>query len=275
MPFPKANPMESLRTMLRMPSITNVSSLSDRGLDIAQGLGDYEPDETELMSAQNELGGTVSREALRKGAMQHIKRRLADASTAQQYKLQQEGAQGQRELAKQRLANEGSSNVARIQTEGKAAQAEAAANAKQAALDALLQGVGNSGRSVSVPGVGSIGAERPAPGQSRNAQPTDAQMKRLNSTRGNFQGFSPLSSAYEWFTGKPSGERTAYGSELEGILQRAGSMTDMNEMLGMLAQYPGSIDQKMAAAQADENFDFDLSQLSPYEREYMQFKLGQ
>jgi hypothetical protein len=275
MPFLKANPMESLRTLMGLKSVTNVGGLTDRGLDIAQGLGDYEPDETELLAAQNELGGTVSREALRKGAMAHIKRRLADASTAQSYKLQQEGAQTHRDLSKQRLANEGTENVARINAEGKAAQAEAGFNAKQAALDALLQGVGNSGRSISVPGVGSVGREPVAAGGGRMQQPTDQQMKRLNSARGNFEGFSPFSSLYEKFTGKPSGERIAYGTELEGILDRTGNLGDMNDMLGMLAQYPGSLQDKMAAAQADEAFDYDLSQLGPYEREYLKFKLGQ
>lgn len=277
MPQPMVDtPENALQRLRGMLTGSNVSTLSNRGLDIAQGLSDYEPSDVELQEAQNELGGRYSREQLREGAMSRIKRQLSDAATAQSYKMQQSQLEANRDLAKQRLANEGTSSVARIQTEGKAAQAEAAANAKQAALDALLGAAGGTGRALSVSGVGSIGAERAPVAQSRMSQPTDAQMKRLNSSRSNFEGFSPFSRAYEWFTGKPSGERTAYGAELEGILQRAGSMQDMNELVGRLAQYPGSVDEKLAAEQAsqDEN-SFDVTALSPYEREYIRFKLGQ
>ena len=271
------NPMESLRTLMRLPSVSNVSNLSDEGLDIAQGLGDYAPSEAELMGAQEQTGGAISREMIRKSAMANIKQKLMAGQQAQAYKLQQDQAGHQRDLSKQRLANEGQENVARINTEGKAAQAEAAARAKAEMADAMIQGAAGSGRSVSVSGVGGIGPQPRQPGQGSSEPPTEGMLKRLQESKGRFEGFSPLSSLYEKFTGKPSGEREAYGSALSDVLSRSGSMETVQQVAGLLAKYPGTLQQKIAAAQAasEEEFPYDLSGLDPYEQQYLQFKLGQ
>jgi hypothetical protein len=279
MPFGKINPLEALRTLTGMNTGTNVRNLDARGLDIAQGYGDYEPSEVELMDAQNELGGSVSRESLRSGAMSHIKRKLAEGQTAQNYKMQVEGAQHQRELGKQRLANEGSSNVARIQTEGKAAQAEMQANAKQAALDAMLEQFGGTGRGFNVSGVGGVSPERAA-GPTTRQLPTDQMNKTLRESRGAYRGSHPIDAVLDSVPGLSalSGtnrRRTEYEQSLQSILHRSGSLQDLNDAMAGLAQYPGSLQDKIAAAQQDDSFEFDLSGLDPYEQEYLKLKLEQ
>jgi len=274
MPFPKANPMESLRTLMRLPSVTNVGSLTDQGLDIAQGLGEYEPGEADLMAAQEQTGGAVSREMLRKSAMQTIKQKLAAAAQAQQYKMAQDSAGHQRDLQKQELVNRGNQDVARINTEGKAAQAEAAARAKAEALDAMIQGVGGSGRSFSVSGVGGVGPQ-PKQGATSRQAPTDKMLERLEGARSSYSGFSPLSWAYEKFTGKPSGERSAYETAMADVIARGGgNVEDIKSAAQILSKYPGSLDQKIAAAQADESNLYDFSGLDHYEKENIAYLLG-
>jgi hypothetical protein len=275
-PLPSAKPIDSLRTLMGLQSPANVRSLDAAGLDRAQGFGEYEPSEAELLDAQLETGGSVSRESLRSGAMSHVKQKLAQQGQQQQYKMQLEGQQQERELAKQRLANEGTANAARIAGDSRVSQAEAAAKAKQDALDTVMgyiQGNGDPNRGFSVPGVFSQ-PNAPRQGQQTQAQTVPSDMdKRLSDTRSQFRASHPMDYLLDKIPGGgmfsgTQGRTADYENALNSVLTRTGKM-------GGVQTIANALKGRMTAAQAIQQLEAEGEILDPYEQEYLTLKLGQ
>lgn len=263
-----SNPLETLHNML---SISNVGKLDQRGLDLAQGYGDYDPSDAELMDAQLETGSGMSREALRTGTMSHIKQKLAQQGQQQAYKMdlahektaaeaQARAAQNEAILARQReLADERANQAALTREDNQ--QFQSGQQAERLAQQELLAG------------------QRQAAGSRNTMVPADMD-KRLSDTRKTYQGSHPVDYLLDKLPGGgmlsgTQGRRQDYENSLVSVLTRQGSMQDLQAAVQGLAQYPGGLQDKLAAADADPNFEFDLSGLDPYEQEYMKLKLGQ
>jgi len=267
-PQPGVNPLQSLRSLMGLQSVSNVGNLSDRGLDVAAGIDQYEPDEQELKAAQMQTGGSVSREDIRKSAMGNVRQKLAERAQQQQRQDQLLAQQEESARQKQMLVNEGNANVARITGDSRVNQAESAANAKQAALDAMLKALGGGDRSMSVSGVGSVGAPPRNTGATAAQNVPEGMDKRLQDARSKTQGFHPLDFLQRKMGGTPAAD-TQYDAALTSVLTRMGVLEDLQGDASTLANTPGAtLDERIAAAGGD------ASSLHPYEREWLSRKLG-
>lgn len=253
-PLPGVNPDESLRALRSMESISNVGGLTDEGLDIAQGYGQFAPSEGELMEAQRPTGGSVSRETIRKGAMGQIKKMLG---------LQQIEHGQKMDIAQEKTNAE--------------AQARAAQNEAIAARQREMAEIQNAERNAAREDAQTfqagqqqerLAAQANRPATSATTLPTEGMDKRLSESRQAFEGFSPLSRTYEWITGKPSGERTRYQSALESVLERSGSLGPLQEAVRE-AQDAG-----MSAADAIQDARNQGVTLNTHEQQYLQLVLG-
>jgi hypothetical protein len=66
----------------------------------------------------------------------------------------------------------------------------------------------------------------------------------------------------------------AYEMALTNYLGRAGSLADTQSAAQALTKVPGgTIEERLANAQNDPNFPYDLSDLDPYELEYLKLKV--
>lgn len=259
------NGMESLRTLLKMPSISNVSGLSQRGLDIASGLGDYEPSEAELLAAQQATGGGISRETLRSGALDHVRKMLTERK-AQQGRQDELAARAQQDaLAKQELVNKGNEGVARIQGDARVNAAENSAAAAwarlqdQQAAQAALQD-------------DRLAARAQQPGTQATTVPSDMD-KRLSETRKSFQGAHPLDYLLDKLPGGSmlsgtQGRQRDYINSLTSVLTRTGKMQNIQAA----ADYAKA--NGLSAADAINQFKQGGVTLDPYEQEFLQLTLG-
>lgn len=72
-----------------------------------------------------------------------------------------------------------------------------------------------------------------------------------------------------------NGGRREYENALTAVLDRKGDLGDLTKIASGLQQYPGSIDDKINAANSDDAFPYDLSSLDDLHRAYLNLKLGQ
>ena len=106
------DPNDALNALRSMQSVTNVGGLSDEGLDIAQGLGDFEPSEADLMNAQRSATvttpsgsfATPSRESLRGQAMGKVRQLLKMGDIKQQQAKELEAQKQAGETERSRIA---------------------------------------------------------------------------------------------------------------------------------------------------------------------------
>lgn len=147
----------ALGVLARLKSLTNVGAQSNRGLNIAAGIDDLGPTDSELEDAQlhdadhqearTGYSFTDSRENMRDDAMARLRRKLTEGAMAQQADIasKQAGplATAQGELAKQRAADE----AQRPLRESEAAKnnAEAGQATAGASMTQRLLGLGGSG----------------------------------------------------------------------------------------------------------------------------------
>lgn len=149
----------ALGVLSRLRSLTNIGQASNRGLDIAQGIDDLGPTDSELEDEQNKdatigelthgYGFTDSKENLRADAMQGLRRRLLEAGAAHQADVEKAAAGPAAtvagEIAKQRAADAAQADVRASEAaknRAEAGQAEAGASLTQRLLG--LNGGGQS-----------------------------------------------------------------------------------------------------------------------------------
>lgn len=279
------NPLATLVGLRSRSNMTGAPGMTNRALDVVSGDDWMEPSETELLDMQDAEGvGTRtsrggdyttvrSRDSLRDSGMQTLKRTLGlaeiEAANEAEVEMAPERLRGQNQLRERQLANQGAERVARIGADQRVQVAEANAAAKEDALSRLLQGAPND-RSVSVSGVGSVGAPRTA--ANRPAPPVqqglyDAVTKARQARDSSM--FAPIQRKM----GMTPSVDTAYEQALTNVIHRMGNMDDAQSVAAALQGYPGDIKAKMAAAQADPNFEFDLTQLDPYTQQYLELKV--
>lgn len=97
------------------------------------------------------------------------------------------------------------------------------------------------------------------------------QMKAMTDAKTAYEG--PLNSLLRKVGA--NGGRREYENNLTSVLERKGDLGDLTKIASGLQQYPGTLDDKINAAQGDNNFPYDLSSLDDLHRAYLQLKLGQ
>lgn len=263
-----STPQESLRTLLRMrPPVTD-SYVSRRRAEIHSGVDDLLPeaDSPDFHLAQEELGGGFSRDAIRSSALTQLRNKLKMAEDAREHDLRKAAVphqvQGEFDIRKEIIANQGRERQAQIGADSRVATAEAQAQAREAAANMLLQGAGGN-RSVSVSGVGSVGAP-PRAGGRNGGEPTDAMLKRLNEAKSAYGGIRSRAARVIGL----DGGREQYTSSLKEVLDRKGLAGRANEMVRD-ARAEGKTAEQWIAEAAANGVDLDI-----HEQEYLKFMLG-
>ena len=65
------------------------------------------------------------------------------------------------------------------------------------------------------------------------------------------------------------------GDDMEPDPQAANvPASQVDAVLTELGRYKGSFDERVLQAQQDDSFDYDLSQIHPLTRQYLQLKIG-
>lgn len=261
------NPLESLATLLKLRSATNVSGIpTNRGLDVATGMDEFEPTEQELMDAQSTptTSGPYqvfkSRDSIRDNAMQTLRRTMG--LQAQEHEREMEGKL-------KPIQERGRYDVQVAQEETKAAEA-----ARRSNQDAILerqreardfQAQQNELNRANAAALQEDRQAAAAAGGSQNPIPA-TMYGAAEKARGTFN--SPMSRLGRMVG--LGGGADAYESSLTNILDRKGTLAEVQEVLGVLQGVQGgSIDERIANSGVA-----GLQQLDPYERQYLALKLG-
>lgn len=268
--FPQPNPMGSLQTLLRMKSPTNLAApRSQNELDVLTGNDQWMPegDSPELKVAQEGLarqtGMGFSRDALRGDILSKIKQKLGlqqiEHEQDLESKIQPEIVRG--EYGVRAATEAGRAAADRLQyTQG---QINSRAEQNQAAIMDRLQATQN-GLNTRQEDSQTFRAEHP----SGAAATVPAQLyKGVETARGGYDGVTGKLGRMIGLDGGRSGLETA----LTAVLDRKGTLAEVHGVLPVLSKVPGAtIDEKIVNSGIE-----GLQQLDPYERQYLQLKLGQ
>lgn len=257
--MPGADPDGALRALKSMQGVTNVGSLTNQGLDIAQGLGDFQPSEQDLMGAQHALTRyspegsfvTPSRESIRESAMGRIKQMLRMQQVEQAQKL---------ELGQQKIDAETQARTA--QNEAIAARQREMAEMNQAAREAARE---DAQAHAAMMQDERLAAQGPSGGGAQRL-PTEGMDKRLSDARAQYQG--GWNSFVRKLPGGFDGGRQQYQGALESVLTRTGSLGALQKN-AKEAQAAG-----MNAAAAIQEAANQGVTLDPYEKQYLELLLG-
>jgi len=269
----------ALRALLGMQALSNQATpgvdpfVAKRRAQIYSGedaLANSEVEQRRAQMAEPTLG--LSREQYRDDAMNKLKKTLGmQQIQAQQelaLKMAPEQLKGEYDLRGREMSNEGQLNVAKTyaQQREETAAANNAARA-QAQQEMFMQHQADPNRSMTVAGVGSIGA---AP---RQATPPNTTVPAPL-----YKAVDEAKAAYESYANNPLG-RTLFGasrnnnysSALTNLLDKKGTLQEVEEVFGILRGVDGAtIEEKIA-----NSGDPAMQALDPYERQYLQLKLGQ
>lgn len=253
-----SSPDEATRALRSMQSITNVGGLTDEGLDIAQGFGDFMPSEVELKGAQRATGGAISREDLRKGAMGQIKRMLGLKAQEHQDKL---------ELGQQKIQAEAQARAA--QNDAILARQREMAEIAAANREQQMQDQQNFQQSMAAEKMAldreKFEHEKTKQPTSRTTAPTASMLQSAGDARSYYGSPKARVARMIGF----GGGKTEYQGSLEAILHRAGSLGPLQEA-AKEAQASG-----MGAAQAIAEAEAQGVALDVYEKQYLELLLGQ
>ncbi len=249
----QANPDEALRALQSMDSITNVSGLSDEGLDIAQGLGDFQPSEAELMGAQLRAPGGISREQIRKGALSKVKQMLRMEGAKHAQKLELEGEKTKAAAQARTAQNEAIAARQREQAEMNEAT-RAAAREDAQAFQVQQQAERLAAQQ-----------QRPTQGQ----QPTGQMNTELQKAREQYMGRYKTLDPVRKFLGREQPGRGALTGSLEAArLRLAPESTDLAQAALQ------SLDEGLTAEQAIAQAASQGVELSEREKAYLRYAMG-
>ena len=257
-----------LAVLMRMRSPSNMTSTGDPYLDkrrqqIIGGDDELAPSELDQHLAQTQLSsqgaGGFSRDMIRDSGINALKKKLglmqlqSEADTADEHVRGQYGVKqaeiGAREAASRQAANQ----------EAIAARQEAS---QAAMMERLQQSL--TQRDTAREDQQQFKVENPT-GASRTTVPAQLY-DAVNKARGGYESMAnnPVS---RFLFG--NGRTSAYETALTNVLDRKGTLSEVQEVLPVLQQAPGaSVDEKIANSGVP-----GLQSLDPYERQYLQLKL--
>lgn len=265
MPVPN---MQSLAALLKMQSPSNMNSTGDpyvdrRRSEIVGGADEYAPSELEQMITQRQLGDQgmgVSRDMIRSAGID----RGQDAEKAAMQKLRMlvlpEQIKGQYGMATAEANARAAADRMQTNQDAIAARGEQS----QRAIDARAAATQTGQNTRQQVGIDAATAHQQA---AIAARPVPAALQKgVDTARGNYGGvMSSIGRAMGF-----NGGKDAYSTALEQAITANGTdMTELHQNAAQLAAAPGkSLDEKAAALGASTD------QLSPYERAWLQLKLG-
>lgn len=264
--MPTAQQLQAIRAL--MPGKFKATSdpyLSRRTEEITSGIDDMvsDADSAELREAQGKVGGGFSRDAIRTSAMGDLRQRLKLDAAKQAYELDKENAKGAWGVREQEAAGRAAGDRLRYTQDSQNARSEANQAAIMARLDKTIGAQGARQEDQQT-----FKAEQKASGPAPSAVPLgmyDAVTKAEQAL--------PRNPVTKMLFGK--GANATYESALTNYLDRKGELSDAQAVAQSLTKYQGSLEDRIAAAQADPAFKYDLSGLDPYTRKYLGLKIGQ
>lgn len=249
----KPLPPDAAAAALRsMQGVTNVGSLTNRGLDIAQGLGDFEPTDAELMGAQLNAPNGISREQIREGAMSKVKQMLGMQAAEQARKL---------ELGKQKVDAEAQARAG--QNEAIAARQREAAEMNEAFRRQQQEDAQQHAAEMQAE---RLAAQAGKPATSRTTLPTDQMDKDLKDKRSAYGGM--WNSLVRKLPGGFDGGTNDLRGAIESIRTRMGVEPEMSAAAFEALQGGQTTDQAIAEALAQG------VQLSPQQQQFLRYVLG-
>lgn len=248
-----ANNLDSLRTLLKLKSPTNVTDdpyMARRRNDIVSGVDDMvaEGDSALYRQKQDADKGRFSRESYRNDDLASIRNILGQKQIAHEQQMERTERplhiKGKYDVEAARAAAEASMNSLVLRDE----MMQNRANTKDDRIDARA-----ADTQAAITGRVGLGS------------PTDQMEKRLAASRSGYKN-----SWLRKIPGMGNTGRNDYESALVSALTKMGQMDTLQQDLADLKQQPGNtLDEKIA------NLGADASSLHPYEREWLELQLGQ
>jgi len=251
--------------LTRLRSLSNVTPTGDafvdkRRLQIQTGEDELAPSELEQRQTQMQMGGEVSREMIRDHGIQALKQKLGMIAAESQAKLQPEIIKGEYGVRQAREA---------------ATAAEARRGANEQAAEARQERSLNSALQRAQLSQGGQDTRQ------EDRQAFELENPNATATAVPAQLYTEVSKArqgYESMANNPvsrflfgSGRNAAYETSLTNVLDRKGTLAEVQEVIPVLQRVQGAtIDEKIANSGLP-----GLQSLDPYERQYLQLKLGQ
>lgn len=264
--MPQWSPQQFTDTLRRLRPPTTDPYVTRRTDEIYSGLDDMIPEagSADIRQLQDESGGRYSRDSIRSGAMGNLRQLLKRGQIEHGQVMEREGQRGQFQL-------EGQDRAAKIAADRFDATTEASDRRTAASQEGqdrrlALQIAAASGRQKDAQDFkvnNPTATQAAVPGQMYDA---------INKAEAARSGWAQPLKRLIW--GKTS-EDNQYEQTLANYLDRKGELEDAQAVLSRLGRYQGSLDERIAASQADPNFEYDLSTLDPYTRKYLALKLGQ
>ncbi len=278
------SPFENLRTLVRgrRPPVTD-PYVSRRQAEIESGLDDMLPEaeSPDLQAAQvdefQRTGFAPSRDAIRSSGMAALRSKLKMDAAEHEQELEREAQKGEYALRGQEATGRALADRLRYSQEAIGGRQEANQAAIMQRLDKTIGAQGSrqedaqafkvehpTGGSTTVPAILSTNAEKARAayeGARSSYGGTFGGVKRMLGTAGDEEQL-----------------RGSYESQLANVLDRKGDLEDAHAVLNELGRYKGSFDERVAQYEAATQGDataYDLSQLHPLTRQYLQLKIGQ
>ena len=261
--MPQWSPQHFTDTLRRLRPPTTDPYVTRRTDEIYSGLDDMIPEagSADIRQLQDESGGRYSRDSIRAGGIANLRQLLKRGQIEHGQVMEREGQRGQFQL-------EGQKQAAQIAADRFDATQEASDRrfeASQAGQDRRQE-------------------RQIAAAMSRQDDAQDFKVNNPTATRAAVPGqmYDAINKAEKALPTNPL-TRFFYGTKanaqyeqtLANYLDRKGELEDAQAVLSRLGRYQGSLDERIAASQADPNFEYDLSTLDPYTRKYLALKLGQ
>lgn len=272
--------LDSLRTLLRMPTTSRVQDtdgfVARRRNDIVSGVDDLVPDAdgADIRMAQQDAGrkgyGGISRDMIKQDTISKVKNLLGMGEIEHGREMEQdehrERLRGEYDLRGREISNEGQRDVARTYADQRYNQALAVNESKQQQIDAMLRGAPQD-RSVSVAGVGSVGAP-PRQGATRTSATTvpDQMDKRYQTAKTTYDG--GWNSLVRKLPGGFDGGRQGYETALTSVLERKGTLQNV------LQGIKSGMAEGLSADELIQDAEANGFPLGPHEQEYIRLKVG-
>ena len=261
---------DNLRTLLRMrPPVTD-PYVRRRQTEIDSGYDDMVPDADSVDAhlAQTdtfaETGWAPSRDSIRSSGLQKLRTTLRLDDRKHGQVMEREKQRGDFDLKKEEVSAKSLADRLRYTQESIGGRQDA----NQAAIMDRLNKT-----------IAAQGARQEDAQQHRTEHPTSSARQPLVPAQ-LYQQADKARSSYEGVMSSVGrklgldGGAANYEQSLTNILDRKGELEDAQAVLNGLTRYKGSLDERIAAAQSDDTFEFDLSQLDPYTRQYLSLKIG-
>ncbi len=267
--------MQNLRTLASRQTQPKLDPfVTRRSAEIHSGLADMAPedDDLDMHLAQQEIAGRTgwapSRDAIRGSVVSKLRSALGQGAIKHQQDLELEERKGAFEIEKERIGAAALGDRLRFGQDQIGQRQEQNQAAIMARLEKTLGAQGGRQEDAQA-----FTAEQNAQRQAAAAARPQAIPQTYNKAIEDAEANMPGNPFTRYFRGESANRQLE--TALTGYLDRAGELQDAQAVASQLSRYQGSLDDRIAQAQNDPDFEYDLSQLHPYTRKYLGLKLGQ